>query len=61
MWLKVGKTNHMACSSTDTVNITISTTGSAGNDTTLNYCITDPVVDLFNLIPGAPDPGGNWF
>jgi len=55
------ETNHMACSSTDTVNITISTTGTAGNDTTLNYCITDPIVDLFNLIPGAPDPGGNWF
>lgn len=55
------ETNHQLCSSTDTINITITTTGTAGNDTTLNYCKTDPIVDLFALLPGSPDSGGFWF
>ncbi len=55
------ETNHLLCSSTDTINITVSSTGSAGNDTLLNYCNSDPIVDLYSLLPGSPDPGGNWF
>ena len=55
------ETGHMACANTDTINITVVTAGNAGNDTTLNYCQSDPIVDLFTLIPGTPDAGGNWF
>jgi gliding motility-associated-like protein len=55
------ETNHMVCSASDTINITVTNTGLAGGDTTLNFCTTDPVIDLFAQIPGLPDVGGTWY
>jgi gliding motility-associated-like protein len=55
------ETGHMLCSATDTINIIVTTTGLAGNDTTINFCANAIITDLFTLVPGSPDPGGNWF
>ncbi len=59
--VSVWETAHPDCASTDDIIITIVNNGYAGEDTTLNFCLTDPVVDLFTLIPNNPDPAGTWY
>ncbi|MFT7156632.1 MAG: gliding motility-associated-like protein [Parvicella sp.] len=58
--VEVWESNHPSCSSTDQIIITVVNNGYAGEDTTLNYCLVDPIVDLFTLIPNNPDVGGVW-
>lgn len=41
--------------------VTASSGPDPGMDGSVNLCLNDGAVDLFTLIPGTPDPGGNWF
>jgi len=59
--VEVWETNHPDCSTTDDVVVTVVNNGYAGGDTILNYCLTDPIVDLFTMIPNNPDPAGVWY
>ena len=52
-------TNGCGTSSTDVV-VTIAATLTAGTDGNIMVCDTDPSIDLFNLLGGAPDLGGTW-
>ncbi len=59
--VEVWETAHPDCISSDDITVTITTAGFAGDDTTLYYCVVNPVVDLFTLIPNNPDTGGTWY
>ena len=59
--LTVYPQGHPLCFTTDDVTITISNAAYAGEDSTMNYCQSDPAVDMFTLVAGTPDAGGNWF
>jgi len=58
--LTVYPTGHPLCFSTDQVTIDISNAAAAGLDATAEYCSVDPIVDMFTLLGGTPDVGGNW-
>jgi len=45
---------------TATVSITLATAPNAGTGVAVDYCETDPAVNLFTLLGGSPDPGGVW-
>ncbi|MBK9194101.1 MAG: gliding motility-associated C-terminal domain-containing protein [Flavobacteriales bacterium] len=47
---------------TDAAAITVSVSAalSAGTNGSTTVCSTDPPFDLFALLGGSPDPGGNW-
>lgn len=59
--VEVWETNHPDCVNSDDITVTVTNTGYAGEDTTLYYCLVDPAVDLFTLIPNNPDVGGTWY
>ncbi|MBK6539893.1 MAG: gliding motility-associated C-terminal domain-containing protein [Flavobacteriales bacterium] len=44
-----------------TVQVGVETSPSAGTNATLSICSDAPNVDLFTLLGGTPDAGGNWF
>ncbi len=37
------------------------TAPNAGNDVSVSFCSNGSPVDLFTVLPGSPDPTGNWF
>ncbi|MEZ4740590.1 MAG: hypothetical protein R2818_14815, partial [Flavobacteriales bacterium] len=43
-----------------TVNVTENDLPNAGNDSTVYLCNSGPVLQLADLLGGAPDPGGTW-
>jgi gliding motility-associated-like protein len=45
---------------TATLTVVVNTRPNAGGNGTLNTCDNGPVVDLFTLLTGTPDPGGAW-
>mgnify|MGYP000294715961 CR=1 FL=1 len=45
---------------TATFNITVHEAPNAGTGVSITFCVYDPVVDLFSLLSGSPDPGGTW-
>jgi gliding motility-associated-like protein len=57
----VWETDHPDCVNSDDITVTIMNMGYAGGDTALFYCLVDPAVDLFTLIPNNPDAGGTWY
>lgn len=59
--LTVYPTGHPLCFSTDQVTISVNNATDAGNDSIVSFCATDAAVDMFTLIGGTPDVGGNWF
>ncbi len=48
------------CPTTGTITVTIQAQPDAGLDNSASYCTVDPVVDLFTLLLGSPQPGGTW-
>lgn len=58
--LTVFPTGHPLCFSVDQVTINISNANSAGIDAAAAFCSVDPIVDMFTLLGGTPDVGGNW-
>ena len=59
--VEVWETNHPDCINSDDITLTVTNNGYAGEDTVLNYCLVDPAVDLYTLIPNNPDAGGTWY
>jgi len=47
-------------SDSSTLTISIDPAPDAGLDATLTLCANEPNVTLFDLLGGAPDPGGSW-
>ena len=48
------------CISVDSIDVFYQPPPNAGLDNVLNVCPTDPPIDLFGLLGGTPDAGGNW-
>ncbi|NRD24691.1 gliding motility-associated C-terminal domain-containing protein [Winogradskyella litoriviva] len=42
------------------VTVTLSTPNDAGLNSSIEFCITDSSVDLFNSLGGTPESGGTW-
>jgi len=53
-------TNFCDCEMSVKVEILITETLSAGDDSSVSFCINSGVVDLFENLQGIPDPGGLW-
>ena len=49
------------CSSRDSVEVFVVIPPNAGQDSAINFCPGDPSADLFSILSGAPDIGGDWF
>jgi len=53
-------TNFCDCEMSVKVEVLITETLSAGDDSSVSFCINSGVVDLFENLQGIPDPGGLW-
>lgn len=58
--VEVSESGHPACSSTDTINVTIIPGVSAGNDSTITLCFNDPLQNFSNYLSGNPNLNGSW-
>ncbi|KAA2217175.1 T9SS type B sorting domain-containing protein [Maribacter flavus] len=53
--------NNLGCETKDaTVQVDILEMSNAGDDSSVEICINEGLVDLFDFIPGNPDTNGTW-
>lgn len=55
------RTGHPLCFTEDQISLTVTTPPAAGADNSVDYCQTDPAVNLNTLLDGTAVPGGLWF
>lgn len=55
------RTGHPLCYTEDQVTLTVTTPPTAGADNSVDYCQTDPAVNLSTLLDGTATAGGLWF
>lgn len=58
--LKAYKTGHPLCYTEDQITITVTDPPYSGRDTLVEYCQTDPAVDMFTLLGTGVTTGGTW-